>query len=316
MRFNTEKYSPSDFAIWQDISTGSHVYLPEFNTGEGYGTNYDNLRTKVFTPQFIAAGQTGQLQIRWTGNYKSHNTVSSLNGTVLARDTVNGTYMRERTYNLEANQISASMDVRLTGTAEAYDYSSIGGMSLKYARQFNFGASKIFDFTIAAATSVKYVEITNFNAGTSAPVLYDLTNNQRIQTTLENGLVKIALPPSVSERKLVLIATAEVQNVSTAKPVTFTDVKSDGGNYIMITPLKFLNDGTGKNYVQEYADYRSSAAGGNFKSKIVDIEQLYDQFAYGVRQHPMSIRNYAQFIKKNWTNPQYLVLVEKPLNIL
>ena len=309
--WHTEKYSPSDFAIWQDISGGNHVHLPELNAGEGYGTNADNLKSKVFAPQFIAAGQAGQLQVRWTGNYKNHNTVSSLNGAVLARDTVNGVYLRERTYNLEASQISAYMDVRLTGTADAYDYSAVGGMSLKYARQFNFGASKIFNFTIAAATGVKYLEITNFNAGTSAPVLYDLTNNQRIQTTLENGLVKIALPPSVSERKLVLVAAAEVQNVSTIKPVTFTDVKSDGGNYIMITPLKFLNDGTGKNYVQEFADYRSSAAGGSFKSKIIDIEQLYDQFAYGIRQHPMSIRNYAQFIKKNWTNPQYLVLVGK-----
>jgi hypothetical protein len=295
----------------QDISGGQHVHLPEMNSGEGYGTLFTNDKLVTLNPEFIADGQTGTVTVRWTGNYKNHYTAINMNGVNVGNDTINGFVLRERTFDLAAAQMKPSMTVQVKGSYEAADNNAIGVIKIKYARQFNFGAKNQFIFTIAASSGIKYLEIANFLASGTAPVLYDITNKQRIVTTLEGGLVKIALPPSTAERTLVLVASTGVTTVSTIIPVTFTDIRTDGGNYIMISNARFFNDGTGKNYVQEYADYRATTEGGNFKTKVIDVQQVHDQFGYGITRHPLCLRNYAYFIKKNWTNPQYLVLVGK-----
>jgi Peptidase family C25 len=309
--WHNETFIGIDRNVAYDISGGSAVYLPEMNTGEGFGTEFGNNRTITLYPQFIADGQGGKLSLRWTGNYKNHYTNINVSGTSVGKDTAFGYIFRVKNYELTAAQIKPATPIQIVGGYEAADNHSLGVASLEYARQFNFGGKNQFIFKIAASADAKYLEITNFLAGTTAPILYDITNKTRIVTTLEGGLVKVALPPSTAERTLVLVASNGSSVVSTITPTTFVDLRPDGGNYIMIASPRFLNDGTGKNYVQEYADYRSSTEGGSFKTKVIDIQQVHDQFGYGVNRHPLCLRNFSYFVKKNWANPQYLVLVGK-----
>ena len=306
-----EKFIGIDRQVAYDISGGSSVYLPEMNTGEGYGTEFANNRTIILRPLLIASGQDGKLTLRWTGNYKNHYTTINVSGVTVGKDTAYGYSFREKIFNVPAAQITSAMPLQIVGGYEANDNHSLGVATLQYARQFNFESKNQFIFNIAAATVVKYLEITNFLTGTNAPILYDMTNKTRIVTTFEGGIVKVALPPSTSERTLVLVASNGSSVVSTITPTTFVDLKSDGGNYIMIANAKFFNDGTGKNYVQEYANYRASTEGGSFKTKVIDMQQVHDQFGYGVNRHPLCLRNFSYFIKKSWANPQYLVLVGK-----
>jgi Peptidase family C25 len=309
--WHNETFSGTERAIWQDISGGSSVYLPEMNSGEGFGTAYSNNKTISINPQFIVAGQDGQLDIRWTGNHKYHFTTILANNTVLGRDTFNGFGLKNKSFVLPAAQIAPTMTVQITGSNESADNHSIGSINLRYARAFNFGNNRSFVFTMPASGSIKYLEITNFDHTGSAPILYDVTNNTRMVATLEGGLVKIALPPSVSERKLVLVGVNRISDIETIKPTVFVDLKKDGGNYIILSHPKFFDDGTGKNVVQEYANYRASTEGGAMKSTVIDINQIYDQFGYGIEKHPISIRNFAFYTKKAWSNPQYLLLVGK-----
>ena len=309
--WHNEKFIGIDRNVAYDISGGSAVYLPEMNTGEGYGTEFGNNRTITLNPQFIADGQNGKLSLRWTGNYKNHYTNINVSGTPVGKDTAYGYTFRDKTYDLTAAQIKAGMPIQIIGAYEAADNHSLGVATLDYARQFNFGGKNQFVFKVAASDGVKYLEITNFLAGTTAPILYDITNKTRIVTTLEGGLVKVALPPSSSERTLALVASNGSSIILTITPTTFVDLRPDGGNYIMIASPRFFNDGTGKNYVQDYANYRSSTEGGGFKTKVIDIQQVHDQFGYGVNRHPLCLRNFSYYIKKNWANPQYLVLVGK-----
>lgn len=309
--WHTEMFSGVEQAIYNDISGGLSVYLPEMNTGEGFGTPFANDRTIALKPQFIASGQDAQLNIRWSGNYKNHYTNINVNGTAIDKDTSYGFNLKDKTYALASAQLANTMNIQIKGAYEAADFNAVGQATLRYARQFNFGNSKIFNFKIAASNTVKYLEIANFDGSGVAPVLYDLTNNIRMIPTYEGGLVKVALPPSVSERNLVLIGINRIYPAETIKPVTFVDLKKDAGNYILIAHPKFYDDGTGKNYVQEYANYRSSQEGGGFKPAVIDINQLYDQFGYGIVRHPMSIRNFAFYIKKTWADPRYLLLIGK-----
>lgn len=305
--WHVEKFVGTEQATKPEM--GSGVYLPEFTNGEGLGTYYVLNRTIALPVKAKVDGQAAQVKIRWTGELDGHNTSIKINDVEVARDTTYHFGVRNRTLTIPANQFGTTFSIGLKGEYNVNDYSSVGVVSLRYARRFDFDNKNSFEFTIAAADATKYLEIDNFNAGGVAPILYDLTNNWRMATTLDAGKVKVALPPSVSDRNFILIAANAVTANATVKAQPFTDLRTDGGDYIFISSSRHINDAS--NNVKQYADYRKTAAGGSFKPMIVDVEQLYHQFGYGIARHPLSIRNFTQYIKQKWVNPRYIVLVGK-----
>jgi hypothetical protein len=48
--------------------------------------------------------------------------------------------------------------------------------------------------------------------------------------------------------------------------------------------------------VFDYANYRSSPAGGDYNVILAEVEELYDQFGGGIVKHVNGIRRYAQFM--------------------
>src|SRR5262249_33839563 len=57
------------------------------------------------------------------------------------------------------------------------------------------------------------------------------------------------------------------------------------------------------NAAASYQAYRQSPAGGSHNVLLVDIDELYDQFAYGIRKHPLAIKNFARYMMYVWTAP-------------
>jgi hypothetical protein len=305
--WHVEKFVGSEQATKPEM--GSGVYLPEFTDGEGLGTYYSLNKSISLPVKAKVDGQAAQAKIRWTGRLYSHYTTIKINDVEVARDTAGNFGVRNRTFDIPADRFGATFSISLKGEASTTDDNSVGVVSLRYARKFDFDNKNSFEFSIAASDATKYLEISNFNAGGVAPILYDLTNNWRMTTTLESGKVRVALPPSVSERNFILIATNNVTINATLKTQPFTDLRTDGGDYILISSSRHISDAS--NNIKQYADYRKTVAGGSFKPTIVDVEQLYYQFGYGIARHPMSIRNFTQFIKQKWANPRYIVLVGK-----
>ena len=308
--WHTEQKVFTESPIKTDLALQG-VYIPEFQHGEGFGSTFSKDFSTIITPQFIASGQKSQLDVRWSGNQASasntHTTELSLNNTALATATASNNFLQNKTFELDADQLKSSMSVRLLGTNNINDMASVSVIKLKYARLFNFNNQNYFEFDISASTTDKLLEIENFKTDNQIPILMDLKNNLRIVTTIENGKIKAVLPPSVFDRKLVLF-TSNATKANPIKSVIFTDLKTSGGNYVIITGKSLLSDPT---VLNEYATYRASNEGGNFKVKVVDAQQLFDQFAYGVNRHPLAIRNFIKYIKKNWSSVDYINLIGK-----
>ena len=135
------------------------------------------------------------------------------------RVTVNGTQVVQQTmdyYDYVKYQASFPISVLTSGTATvsiindgtgAADRMVVAQYEITYPRQFNFDNLKKFYFKLPANTNGNYIEITNFNYGTTAPVLYDLTNGKRYVADISTPtLIKVALEPSSLDRELVLIS--------------------------------------------------------------------------------------------------------------
>jgi Peptidase family C25 len=306
--YHAKKYTGTNWIIKPDIFPGgAGVYMPEFRNGEGFGDYLLNITTNTLDLTNIVPNTNSKMYARWSGNYTTHITRISLNGEALKTDTTFTHEVREFTANLSPSQTKSRMQLELKGLVGNTDYSSLAIFSVEYARTFNFENKTSYPFKISASNNTRYLEIKDFKHDGVAPILYDLTNSLRIVTQLDNNVVKVILPPSVSERNLVLVNTSTSASPIKINPQIFKDLRSDAGSYIIIAHKRHLKD----NSVSDYANYRASAIGGNYKTTVVDIDDIYAQFGYGTNRHPISIRNYIHFIKKNWANPKYIVLIGK-----
>lgn len=196
---------------------------------------------------------------------------------------------------------------------------SIALVELTYPHEFSLPQETRFYFALnAGSNAARYLEISSFEDRGTSPILYDLTNNLRITgSTASIGVPhKFVLPPQsgTARRELFLTSQnpADIVEITQFDRVSFMNYINPDfqGDYIILTHPK-LRTGT-IDYVNEYAKYRQSIDGGMHTVEIVSISQLYDQFAYGIRKHPLAIRNFIDFALDKWSiKPEHLFIIGK-----
>jgi len=298
----------------------AYVYSSSYDAGEGWSSRDIYPASPLTETQNLypfASGPAAVISVGASGNAFNQRNL---------RVTINGTQVMNQSLNFfAASTTQASFPVSLLGRAGgeqivinnnstvATDRMVVSNYKIAYPRTFNFGGSKRFEFQLNPNPAGNYLEITNFNAGAAAPVLYDITNRGRYIGNISGGVVRFALKPSLQPRRMVLMnaETAEIRNVNQLSIRNFINyaLPANQGNYLMIAHSK-LFAGPGGNPVQNYRDYRTSAQGGGYNAKIYDIEQIIDQFAFGIKNHPISVKNFISFARNTYTQkPQFILLM-------
>jgi len=199
------------------------------------------------------------------------------------------------------------------------DQMRIISMELTYPRLFNFGGSTSFEFSITASDNGRLLKIANFNYGSTLPVLYDYANGKRYVAVKGSAdTIKFLLDPSTVDYKLLLARSdgSTAQTIASLQSKKFTNFlqSSNQGDYLIISNPKIYGSGS-SNYIEQYRSYRSSNAGGGFNAKVIDINELVDQFAYGIKQHPLSVKNFLKYAKANFTEkPKFVFLLGKGMS--
>jgi peptidase C25-like protein len=293
-------------------ANSDNVAESTFDEGEGFGNTFANSHEITLDASNIyTAGDDASVTVRLATDNGAHELAISFNNNVEESDSPNGFGLEEYSFDVPASSLVESNILKVESTADEFDKTTISNIWLTYPRSFNFSGENQFVFTVKGGSSSKYLEIENFNTGGQAPVLYDITNNIRIVTSVESGKVKIKLPASVEDRTLILSSQATGFSNISATENDFTDYTTSDAQFIIISNSKLYNDGNGANFVNEYAQYRSTSQGGDYNTQVVEIQELYDQFAYGINRHFISIRNFGHYIKKEWDDPQYIFIIGK-----
>ena len=308
------------------VNVGEFLYSSAYDKGEGWSSadlrhntfiNYTNSNLFVYT-----GGPDATISYAASGNaFYPRKIGVSINNVVI--DTMQ--QMNFMTYTkasfpvpisvISSNSAAISFDDITTFTS---DRMVIARSELTYPRLFNFGGSRNFAFKLPANSLGNYLEISNFNFGGQAPVLYDLTNGKRYVADITAApLLKVVLEPSTSERDLVLVN----QTATNILPVTggfitknFIDygISSNQGDYLIITNSKLRQGQGGADPVEEYRQYRSSGIGGGYNAKIYDEQELTDQFAFGIKKHPIAIRNFILYTRATYSvAPRFVFLIGK-----
>ncbi len=278
--------------------------------GEGFCRGATTQTIVSLAPKkLFASGPPATLSVRYAGQSGQHLQRITVNDTLFAEDEFFDWKVVDHSFSVPLTLIPTTASVKIQGLAGNTDRNSVSNLILRYPRQFDFENTAYAAFSLDASGSEQYLEIQAFNAASGAPLLYDLTNKTRLETTVEGGVVKAKIPPSATPRRLVLAAPSAVKTTGQLLPLQFRDYRKEPADYVIISNPAFSANGADP--VAEFADYRSGQAGGNHKTIVVDINQLYEQFAYGVRYHPLAVRNFLHYAEKHWPDVRYVFLIGK-----
>jgi flagellar hook assembly protein FlgD len=298
------------------------IYSSSYDAGEGWSSRNITPATPLVEQQnyFVApGGPAPAFRINAYGTASNNRRFQvMINGTMVVDNAMNFFTPSIVDITLPANLIGRNIDtVRIiNSSAVASDRMAAYKYEITYPRLFNFGGSSLFEFELPASSLGNYLEIVNFNAGNVAPILYELNEGKRyIADNSEVGKLKFALAAGGNRRFVLISATATfVQSVSNITRKNFVDysVANKQADFLIIAHSS-LNASSKGDAIQQYANYRSSVDGGSYKVGVYDIDELVDQFAFGIKKHPLSIKNFIAFARASFTNlsPKFILLMGK-----
>ncbi|RYZ20277.1 MAG: hypothetical protein EOO16_17260, partial [Chitinophagaceae bacterium] len=306
------------------VNVGDYMYSSSYDRGEGWTTGYittGNTMPWSFANLFpyTGAGAPRPLLVAaLSGNATNPRDYRiTVNGDSVLFGPINFFNELEDSSRFDMTKIAGgTANINITNiTAYANDRMVVHRYELTYPRLFNFGAANSFEFRLPATAVGQYLQITNFDAGTAAPVLYDLTNGLRLVANTDvSGQFRFVLPPSADNRELVLVRG----DGSTATPVanlqsrTFINYMQSQADYLIISNPLLAAGANGSNPLEEYRAYRSSVEGGSYNAKIYWFEDLADQFAFGIKNHPLAIVNFVRYARNRFDiQPKHVFIIGK-----
>lgn len=312
------------------LNPGTYVYSSSYDIGEGW-TCYDVYPGRPLSGSFTNInlyknGPNATLKFAAAGNaINDRNIKVSIYNTVVDNESMPYfTYLKKEVDSIPISAFLDLSNLQITfenTSAVSTDRLVVAFDEITYPSTFNFNNQTNFYFQLPASNVGNYLVINNFNYGTIAPVLFDITSSKRYMGDISTpGQVKFALPASaVTLRKFRLSSAASsvVNNVSSFEKRTFVDynVVGNQGNYLIISNPLLYTSTSGVNNVDLFSKYRSSAAGGSYNTRIVDINELVDQFAFGIKKDPLAIKDFIQYASGNFSiKPKYVFLIGKGID--
>ena len=335
---NIDYYYNNQINRGEAKAIGEYVYSSSYDPGEGWSSDFISpccdLLKEFSGLNVYTAGPANGLSVRvnlvgCAPNNREVRIKLFQNEITTApySNTVTMNYFDYQKINIQNLPISLlqnteNVPVYMNGTStNSYDRIVVSSLGMTYPSTFNFGNNRNFGFELSPSSTGNYLEIESFDYGSTAPILYDITSGSRYIGEIAStpGKVKFVLPPSTETRSLLLINQEQPQSIASLTQRNFVNLTnpSQQGNYLIISNPLLYNDGNGNNYVEAYSNYRRSISGGNLHSKIYDINELTDQFGFGIKHHPGSIRDFILYAKNQFTEtPKYVFIIGRGITYM
>ena len=185
------------------------------------------------------------------------------------------------------------------------DRNVIAYVKLKYSRDLDFNAISYASFSINPISETRKLTLQNFTNDNT--VLYNLSLNERTFLKSSGSDLSAIIHNSTQESKIVVSTKSKIIPVTKFINVKIKDYKnlSEEPDYIIISHSSLTS------VTNEYVVYRQAQG---YKVLNVDIDNLYNQFSYGINKHPLAIRNFLAYITSKYKKPHFLFLIGKAIH--
>ena len=314
-------YMHEDIVVFADRvnkpSEAQDVRFSQYMPGEGYCSDLQGTNTYSHTvSNKFEAGPTPTLSIRLSGNNLLHKVDVSLDNNVKHTAEFGKNETKQLDIDLDdSDVINGSSEVEVRSYESTADKNTIANSVLRYAREFDFESMDEYQFTLSPSNEERYIVIKNFNINSNQINIIDVTNGIRYTPIVEGDVIKLLIPESDKVNSYRINNTSAIKSVSSIGVTLMVDYSQMiGVQYLMYTSKQFDRDGNdGVNYLRAYADHRASENGGSYVPAIIFVEDLVNQFGYGVSRHPLVMKNHARWVSENWTDAKYNFLIGKGL---
>ena len=303
------------------INVGEDVYSSSYDLGEGFSSRditkpNNNLSIPLGNLYQANAGAATLFAALGGNSDKARSATVAINTSTIITQNLNSYNNVVYNGNVPLTALNAGNNntafVNIV-TTDDFDRLIVNYVELRYQRQFNFGGDSNFVFQLAANNQGQFLQVTNFVNNGVAPILIDLSNNRYyIGDLAVAGSVRFALPASAAATNYVLASrsASNVNQVNTIQAKNFLNysTSTNQGNYVVIShPNLIPTQG-----FTDYINYRKSLTGGNWNTLVVDINEITDQFGFGIKKHPLAIRNFLRFVDANFaTKPENVFFIGK-----
>jgi hypothetical protein len=294
--------------------TGSHSLPPLFGSyplhgtytlGEGFGTSRNFRYTKTLTLDGLDAQQAIRLSFRMNSWPESNQVQVLIQNQPVLDTTLNGPFVQEFSFALPPG---TAVGNKLTLEVKTTRLSAIAWVRAAYAKTLGAGTKPEnlpFTFALpAGAASFAFPW-----SGAAQPfLLYTADGAVRRETRVSNGTAFFAAAGWAPARTLVLAEEKNIRPISSLQAVQPAVLAPKPLDYLIVTAAPFIQGAA-----QAYAAYRASAAGGGYSPQAIDFSSLTDPFAYGIPNHPLALKNYLAWLKKQGIALKYLFFIGKGL---
>lgn len=316
---NTYRYGPT---YVQTESTS-----PMYSGGEGYYSNSNNdffpsgAKTwNVNNPNRYASGPDAQVEIALVGQTFDDKNLNIQGPSINYDDIMSGLNGYRYNFTVPTQSLgtnSSSFTFSISNPPASGSYrATIGFIKIRYPQTPTSGNVVAFKFFLDdnpnyPSQTKSRIQIGGFSA--ASPLLYDLTNGKRITVGGSAGNYQFLVPDNGSLKECYLTSQSQILTVSELAPagsnasMYFTDFNAldVGTDYFAIGPRAFFTE------VQQYAAYRNISG---YNAIGIDVDELYDQFGWGINKHPLAIRKFAEWALANLDAPKDIFLIGKAVN--
>lgn len=335
-------YTPKEFCTYTStVDFHSHyqigkqdvngISLPTYDEGEGWFAQAfpkGSAHVAEIPTPFVFSGSNAPFAKVYTissgasmaqGNPNHHLQIGWGNPVTVAVDSLYSGYQLNKISFPLAPSSLGNQTTRITHRSVddlgvATDFNAVSFVRITYPRLLNFNADETCFFSVIndQLSQLIYLEI-NYPQSSFRMFLMGEGLKTEIRTTYENGVIK-ALVPSQGLNKidLAIVPSTQITDVDNISPVTqsgyFTDYISQelSNTFIIVTHPALWPAAS------NYATYRNTTGS---QTLLVNVEELYMQYAAGIFKHPLALRRFCLDALQSWsTPPGHLFIIGKSIH--
>lgn len=299
--------------IFSKPSYTENVRYSNFDIAEGFGSGYARTREINFDVTNLVETSNSQpsLHVRTGTNSTTHSLSISYSDKEIHTETFSGYKVIDFETTLLNSDLLGSNTLLVHGNIDNNDRYTVAHSTLHYPRALEFENASYVAFQTRENSSAFNFDFARFNNSTDNLIVIDASANKRYTIQDGNDRIQFLLESGNNRRDLHMLNDGDgYKRVLKVEERRFTDYSQENPNYLMLTSNR-LNTTQNNNSVQQYADYRSSELGGSYSAYTINVEELYDQFAFGVIRNPLSVRNFIYYIDPFWTELEFMFIVGK-----
>jgi hypothetical protein len=312
---------------------GNKIADNSYMLGEGWYFGkmaYGGLNSFTFNTNKLNVGvNPPQVSIAMMGaNALSHPYTVTANGTTVGNYLFYGYDLNKQSIAVNNAPANGQVVINLVPDDDVTNpinenYINTGYVKFEYDRTTDF-TGETFPQEIFLSAQGSKATINFSNTGLTNPKVYVVGNDTiRIISVVNNGgNFSAVIPAYTDEQKIYIINSGQAFSLSGNMTIEPVNRDPDPAKYARFN--NFLEQGMNADFLivsnkaiwtgaKDYASYRATKG---FTPLLADVNELYDQYAWGIRKHPQAIRSFAdQLIDMAVAPPKYLLLLGKGVMI-